>query len=95
VQASPWFWTRHLGRALAQPHGGEGRFDDIGGAQVLPMLCGKIEEGNQPRRVGDQRFDRLGILGLILRGATGLGGLAVRPPLGVHHLVQGAFGARL
>ena len=54
------------GRALAQAHGGERRLDHVGGAQMLPMHGGQVEESNQPFPVGSQRLDRLGVLGLIL-----------------------------
>jgi len=83
------------GRTLAQPHGGERRLDDIGGAQVLPVLGGKIEEGNQALRVGGKRLDRLGVLGLILGLEAKPCGLAVGAALGVHHLVPRALGAGL
>jgi len=35
----------------AQAHGGEGRFDRVGGAQVLPVLAGEVVEGHHPRPV--------------------------------------------
>jgi hypothetical protein len=60
---------------------------------VVPMLGGEVEESNRALPVGDQRLDRLGVLGLILRLKTC--GLAVGAGLGVHHLVQRALGARL
>jgi hypothetical protein len=49
-------------RALAKPHRGERRFDHVGGAQVLPVLGGEIEESHQALPVAVQRLNRLGIL---------------------------------
>src|SRR5271155_5817697 len=58
-------------------------------------LAGEVEEGNQALPVGGKRLHRLGVLGLILRLEASPGGLAVGAALGVHHLVQRAFGAPL
>ncbi len=54
------------GGALAEPHGGKRRLDHVGGAQVLPALGRKVEEGKQALPVGNQRLHGLGVLGLIL-----------------------------
>jgi hypothetical protein len=51
------------GGSLPQPHGGEGRFDRIGGVQVLPMLGREVEERSEPLPVGGQRFHGLGVFG--------------------------------
>jgi hypothetical protein len=56
--------ARAPGRPFPQPHGGKRRLDDIGGAQLLPVLGGKVEEGNQALPIGQRRVDRLGLLGL-------------------------------
>ncbi len=50
------------GRPLAQAHGGERPLNDVGDA-----LGGKLEEENQTIPIGNQRLDRLRILGAILR----------------------------
>jgi hypothetical protein len=34
--------ARTPGRPLAQAHGGKGRLDNIGGAQVFPMFGGEV-----------------------------------------------------
>lgn len=52
---------------LAQPHGGDRRFDQVDGTQMLPVLVGEVEENNPPLPVDDDRLDRRGTLGLILR----------------------------
>src|SRR5713101_837479 len=83
------------GGALTQPHGGKRRFDYIGRAQMLPMLSRKVEIGDQALPVGGKRLDRLGVLSFELRLEPSPGGLAFGAALGIHHLVQCAFGARL
>lgn len=46
----------------AQLHGAEGRFDRIRGANVLPLLGGKIIKRQQEFPIFAQAFGRLGIL---------------------------------
>jgi hypothetical protein len=51
-----------LGRTLTQPHAGERRLDHVGGAQMLPVFGGEVEETHQPLPVCGQGLDRLGYL---------------------------------
>jgi len=51
-----------LGALGPQPHGGEGRFDDVGAAQRGPMRRGIAVEGEQLVPMGRQTGDRFGIL---------------------------------
>src|SRR5258708_35168891 len=88
-------WAGGTVRAVEQAHVGERCLDLVGGAQVLPMLGGEIEESNQTFPLSSKRLDRLWGLGLILRLETRACGLAVGATLGVHHLVQRALGARV
>jgi len=59
------------------------------------MLGGKVEEGEQALPIGQQRFDRLGMLGLILGREAKPCGRVSGAALGVHHLAQRALGAGL
>jgi hypothetical protein len=77
-----------LGDPLPEPHGGEGRLDGVGGAQVDPVLGGVVVEGQQDVEViGDLRgsFGPLGSVEVLER----LGGLqGVVAVLGVVDLGQ-------
>ena len=49
-------------------HGGEHALDRIRGAQVVPVLGGKVEEGEQRLAILGQAGDRLVVLGAVLVG---------------------------
>jgi len=83
------------GRAFAQAHDGQRRLDNVGGAQMLPVLGREVEEAKQSFPMGDKRLDRLGVLGLIFRLAAKFCSFAFGAGLGVHHFVQRALGAGL
>ena len=53
--------ARSLGHALAQPDGGEGRLDRVGGASVFPVLGGEVVEHQQRVEVTGDLGDRLGV----------------------------------
>jgi len=57
--------------------------------------AGKSKKPTRRSQVGGERLHRLAIYGLTFRFEAHSGLLAIRPPLGVHHLVQRAFGAGL
>jgi len=49
-------------------HGGEHALDRVRGAQVIPVLGGKIEEGEQGLAILGQAGDRLVVLGAVFVG---------------------------
>ena len=54
-----------LGRVGSQADGGKGAFDDIGGSQVSPVFCRKVEEGEHSIPVSIKGFNCLGELALV------------------------------
>lgn len=80
---------------FAQPEGGEGRFDRVGGPQVLPVLGREVEETEQAVLVARQRLDSLGVLGAVLLDEALDLRLGVLAAVGAHDLVQRPLGLRL
>ena len=66
-----------------EPHGGEGRLDRVGGAQVDPVLGGVVVEREQHVEVVGDLRDGLGPLGAVVGGERLGGGLGVVLVLGV------------
>ena len=54
-----------LGRVGSQADGGKGAFDDIGGSQVSPVFCRKVEEGEHSIPVSIKGFNCLRELALV------------------------------
>ena len=62
---------------------------------MFPMLGREIKKCRESLPACGQRFNRLGVRGLMLGRETGPGGFALRPGLGIHHLAQCPLGAGL
>src|SRR5438034_9459491 len=75
--------------------GCEGALDRVGRAQVLPVLGGKIVEGEQHVAILGQTFDRLVVLRAVVFRESIEGGLDGLPGLGHHNVLERSLGFAL